>query len=208
MAKKETKAKTSGAKPSGPKGLSPQAQGGAQDAGETRGQASAASRAGRGARAQTSAETERTYASAMDKIRDEMAASKDSKIQLLGEGLTAMLQLHPEWEQAILEKGKNIKGALEAVRKNATGGCSDPIQTTKSLCGYYGIKCENPHVLALEVAVAMMGGGRIPLSAMPAAPIERGDEAAGTSSALRAPSPEGKAGEADPFDLDSILGVL
>ena len=74
-----------------------------------------------GTKPQTSAETEKTYASAMDKIRDEMAASKDSKIQLLGEGLTALLQLHPELEKHILEKGKTIKGALEEVRKNATG---------------------------------------------------------------------------------------
>ena len=163
-----------------------------------------------GTKPQTSAETEKTYASAMDKIRDEMAASKDGQIQLLGEGLTAMLQLHTEWEQAILKKGKTIQGALEAVRKNATGGCSAPIQTTKSLCGYYGIECKNPHVLALEVAVAMMGGGRIPLSAMPAAPIERGDEAAGTSSVSPSASHlplKGKA-EADPFDLDALIGAL
>ena len=129
-----------------------------------------------------------------------MAGSKDSKIQLLGEGLTAMLQLHPEWEQAILNKDKTIKGALDAVRKNATGGCSDPIQTTKSLCGYYGIECKNPHVLALEVTVAMMGGEAA---------------AAGTSSvgasADTFPRGEGTGKppmEADPFDLDSILGVL
>ena len=154
-----------------------------------------------GTKPQTSAETEKTYASAMDKIRDEMAASKDSKIQLLGEGLTALLQLHPEWEQAILEKGKTIKGALEEVRKNATGGASDPVQTTKSLCGYYGIKCENPHLLALEVTVRMMGGeaaaegtAKFPQSPSATAPSER--------------EPSGGATATDPFDLDSILGVL
>lgn len=153
------------------------------------------------AKPQTSAETERTYVNAIDKIRDEMAASKDSKIQLLGEGLTAMLQLHPEWEQAILNKDKTIKGALEAVRKNATGGCSDPIQTTKSLCGYYGIECANPHVLALEVTVQMMGGEAA---------------AAGTSSdpadgGATFPKGEGTGKlpmEADPFDLDALLGGL
>lgn len=196
MAKEKTKAS-----PSGPKGLSPQAQGGAQDAGETRGQGSAASCAGRGARAQTSAETERTYTNAIDKIRDEMAKSKGGQLQLLGEGLTAMLQLHPEVEKYILEKGKTIKGALEAVRKNATGGASDPVQTTKSLCGYYGIKCENPHVLALEVTVQMMGGeaaaegtAKFPQSPSATAPSER--KLSGGQAAT------------DPFDLDSILGVL
>lgn len=151
-----------------------------------------------GTKPQTSAETEKTYASAIDKIRDEMAGSKDSKIQLLGEGLTAMLQLHPEWEQAILTKGKTIKGALDAVRKNATGGCSDPIQTTKSLCGYYGIECKNPHVLALEVAVAMMGGET-------AVAQETTPSVSPSTSHLPL---KGKAEGADPFDLDSILGVL
>lgn len=147
---------------------------------------------------QTSAETERTYVNAIDKIRDEMAASKDSKIQLLGEGLTAMLQLHPELEKYILEKGKTIKGALEAVRKNATGGCSDPIQTTRSLCGYYGIECKNPHVLALEVAVAMMGGETAVAQETPPSVLP---------STSHLPL-KGKAEGADPFDLDSILGVL
>ena len=148
---------------------------------------------------QTSAETERTYANAIDKIRDEMAGSKGGQIQLLGEGLTAMLQLHPEWEKHVLEKGRTLAGALEAVRKNATGGCSDPIQTTKSLCGYYGIECVNPHVLALEVTVAMMGGA--------------GDTTSFVSAGALPPSPEGEGSreepkEADPFDLDALLGVL
>lgn len=155
------------------------------------------------AKPQTSAETERTYANAIDKIRDEMAGSKDSKIQLLGEGMTALLQLHPEWEKHVLEKGRTLAGALEAVCKGATGGCSDPIQTTKSLCGYYVIKCDNPHVLALEVAVQMMGGKG-----------ETGEETTSfVSDGALPPSPEGEGSreapkEADPFDLDSILGVL
>lgn len=153
------------------------------------------------AKPQTSAETEKTYESAMDKIRDEMAASKDSKIQLLGEGLTAMIQLHPEWEQAILTKGKTIQGALEAVRRNATGGCSDPVQTTKSLCRYYGIKCEKPHVLALEVTVQMMGGEA---AAEETAKLHQSPSA--TALPLMGASQGGA--PADPFDLDSILGVL
>lgn len=153
------------------------------------------------AKPQTSAETEKTYTSAMDKIRDEMAKEKGGQIQLLGEGLTAMLQLHPEWEQAILEKGKTIKGALEEVRKNATGGCSDPIQTTRSLCGYYGIECKNPHVLALEVTVAMMGGEA-------AAAGTSSDSADGGASFPKGEGTGKPPMEADPFDLDALLGVL
>ena len=148
---------------------------------------------------QTSAETERTYANAIDKIRDEMAKEKSGKIQLLGEGLTALLQLHPELEKYILEKGKTIKGALEAVRKNATGGCSDPIQTTKSLCGYYGIECKNPNVLALEVAVQMMGGAGETTSSVSAGALPPSSEGEGSGEAPK---------EADPFDLDALLGGL
>ncbi len=143
---------------------------------------------------QTSAEVERTYTNAIDKIRDEMAKSKGGQLQLLGEGLTSLLQLHPELEKLFMAKDKTLAGALEAVRKNATGGCSDPIQTTKSLCGYYGIECKNPHVLALEVAVAMMGG-EAPSQPPAAAALPL------TGASQGGASP-------DPFDLDSILGVL
>ena len=151
-----------------------------------------------GTKPQTSAETEQTYTNAMDKIRDEMASSKDGQIQLLGEGLTALLQLHPEWEQPILAKGKTIKDALEAVRKNATGGCSDPIQTTKSLCGYYGIECKNPHALALEVTVQMMGGGAEVKGAS-------SDNPSGPFGATSPYTGEARAAASDPFDLDALL---
>lgn len=142
-----------------------------------------------------------TFNRAMDRLRDEMAREKGQQLQLLGEGLTAMLQLHPEWADALLKKNTSIVGALDAVRKGATGGCSDPIQTTKSLCGYYGIKCGDPRALALAVTAALAGGS------------VGATAAAGTSSAHDgAPSPEGKAEEAhdpvDPFDLDALMGGL
>lgn len=198
MAKKETKAKTGGTKPQTsaetektyasierPSEARTEAPAHRLSGAETRDQASGAPGAGRG----------------IDKIRDEMAGSKDSKIQLLGEGLTAMLQLHPELEKYILEKGKTIQGALEEVRKNATGGASDPVQTTKSLCGYYGIKCENPHVLALEVTVQMMGGEA---AAEGTAKFHQAHSATAPSEK----EPSGGQAATDPFDLDSILGVL
>lgn len=148
------------------------------------------------AKTKDKAQTPAVFERAIDKIRDEMANSKSEQIQLLGEGLTAMLQLHPELEDKILQKEKTLDGALGAVRAHATGGCSDPVRTTKSLCEYFGIECENPYVLAMEVAVQMMGGEAA---------------AAGTSPApAGAPSPKGKAEEkpADPFDLDALIGAM
>lgn len=147
----------------------------------------------------------REYAGAMDKLRDEMAASKDEKIRLLGEGLTAMLRLHPEWEANILKDGRTIKGALDMVRKKATGGCSDPIRTTRSLCEYYGLDCGDVHRLTLEVTRAMIGEGE-----------ETGDTSSDTCSgepcSPRSPgqtAPQTYAPpqtEPDPFDLDALLG--
>ena len=145
---------------------------------ETRDQARSATGAGR----------------AIDKVRDEMAKAKGEKLQLLGEGVTAMLQMHPELEEKILAKGKTLSGALEAVRKGAVDGCSDPIRTTKSLCAYYGIPCENPHALALEVTVAMMGG-ETPSQSPSATALP-------LTGASREEAP------ADPFDLDALMGVL
>ena len=138
------------------------------------------------------------FDSALDKIRDAMACSKSKQIQLLGEGLTAMLQLHPELEDKILAKDKTLEGALGAVRVNAIGGCSDPIQTTKSVCQYFGIACENPHALALEVSVQMMGGE--------AAVAQETTPSVSPSTSLL--PMKGKAEGADPFDLDFILGAL
>lgn len=143
---------------------------------------------------------EKTYANGMDKLRDEMAGTKDEKIRLLGEGLTAMLQLHPEWEANISASGKSIAGALGAVKKNAVGGCSDPVRTTKSLIEYYGIPCEDPRRLALEVTAGMMGGDE-----------DGGTTSSGTAQGAVPPSPKGEGfGEApdpvDLFDLDALMG--
>ena len=130
------------------------------------------------------------YACGMDKIRDELAKSKDAQIALLGEGLTAMLLLHPEWEEQLAQRDKDIKGALAAVRKNAVGGCSDPVRTTKSLIEYYGIKCEDPRRLALEVTAGMMGEGAPAAAGTSSSGDEAGDEVV---PATRTSSVSGKA---------------
>lgn len=135
------------------------------------------------------------YAGAMDKLRDEMAKEKSEQIQLLGEGLTAMLQLHPEWADALQNDKTSIKGALDAVRRNAKGGCSDPIQTTKSLCGYYGIKCADPRGLALEVAATLADGSA-------GDGVTKGSGGTTYSPAVTTPLPPDPV---DPFDLDILL---
>ena len=143
---------------------------------------------------------ERTWVNAVDKLRDEMAKSPAAaKLQLLGEGLTAMVMLHPEWEANILKDGKTISGALEKVKANAKGGCSDPIQTTKSLVEYYGLNVKDVHRLTLEITREMIGEGEGETKGAPspAAPV--------------LPHCDGEAKEAhaaDPFDLDALMGVL
>lgn len=95
---------------------------------------------------------------AIDKIRDEMAKSKDKKIDYLGEGMTALLRIHPEYAEKVAAKDKTLSGCLEAIKRGAKGGVSDPAMTTKAICSYYGIKCESVERLAVEVHLAMLGG--------------------------------------------------
>ena len=141
----------------------------------------------------------RVYASGIDKVRDEMADSKAENIRLLGEGVTAMIQLHPEWDGHVLAEGKTLSGALSQVRKNAKGGCSDPLRTTTSLLEYYGISCDNPRRLCLEVCGLLAGGD-----------TEAGEKET-TSSVTAGAVPPSHSGEgfgepvADPFDLDALL---
>lgn len=136
---------------------------------------------------QTSADGRSAAERAVEKLRDEMAAARDKRLQLLGEGVTVMLQVHPDWSDHILKKDKTLSGALEAIRRKAVGGCSDPILTTRSLCGYYGIPCDDPRRLGLEVTGGLMAGGK----------------AGAPRAAAPAPAP---AAEADPFDLDALMG--
>lgn len=160
------------------------------------------------------------YASAMDKLRDEMAKSKDAQIALLGEGLTTMLLLHPEWEGQLAQRDKDIKGALAAVRKNAFGGCSDPVRTTKSLIEYYGINCADPRRLALEVTAGMMGGEAPDTGDGEAVAAMASQHVGEIAAAMERHSERLRRGEitdrhpdsddtpADPFDLDALMGVM
>lgn len=127
---------------------------------------------------------------AIDKIRDEMAKSKDKKIDYLGEGMTALLRIHPEYAEAVAAAGKTLSGCLEAIKKGAKNGISDPAMSTRSICGYYGIEPQSVERLAVEVHLAMLGG-EVPQTPAPAPePVK--------------PAPPQK----NDFDLDAMLGGL
>ena len=125
---------------------------------------------------------------AIDKIRDEMAKSKDKKIDYLGEGMTALLRIHPEYAEAVAAAGKTLTGCLEAIKKGARGGVSDPAMSTRAICDYYGIKPQSVERLAVEVHLAMLGD--VPQTPAPV-PV------------AVTPAPA-----KDEFDLDAMLGGL
>lgn len=83
---------------------------------------------------------------AMDKLRDEMAASTDNGgIGEIGDYLTERLQREPVIAEKVLTDGITIKGAFEAIRdyakKNQKGGFCyvPPEKAYEIVCGYYGI---------------------------------------------------------------------
>lgn len=140
---------------------------------------------------------------AIDKVRDEMAKSKDGKLTYLGEGVTALLGIHPEYAEKIAAEGKTLDGCLEAIKKGAKGGVSDPATSTKSICNYYGIKTDDVNRLAVEVHMAMLGG------AVPQTPAEDSREK-GKEEREKGKGKREKEmpGTGDDFDLDALLGVL
>lgn len=135
---------------------------------------------------QTPAEMPVEYASAMDKIRDEMATAKANKdaIGAVGEIVTALLEANPAAEAAILDKGKTLEGCYKAMedyaRKHKDGNCyyMPPDRATSVICEYFGIEA----------------GGNV---------IKTPDNV------LKTPDNVLKAEKSvDPFDLDALMGVL
>ncbi len=144
------------------------------------------------AKTKDKAQTPAVFERAIDKIRDEMANSKQGYVQMVGEALTEYLQQHPEAEEKLLQKDKTIEGAVKAVeaeaRKNQKGnvGVVDPVKGYEIIMGYFGIDAK----VSLSIGEAA---------------------AAGTSPApAGAPSPKGRTEEkpADPFDLDALIGAM
>ena len=131
-----------------------------------------------------------TYASAMDKIRDEMAKSKDNYVQVVGEYLTDYLLAHTEAEAALLDKGKSIEGSLAAVRREAekvkTGNMAilDDRTVFRIVLNYFGLKSE-PDV------------------------TKKADDAPKTEgNVIKQPVDVSTEAKSDPFDLDALLGVM
>lgn len=169
------------------------------------------------------------YATAMDKIRDEMAKSKDNYVQVVGEYLTDYLLAHPEVEAALLDKGKSIKGSLETVRKEAEkvkqGNMAilDDRTVFGIVLGYFGIKGE-PDVLKTEPDVLRTGEnvlktGENVLKTPGDAVADMASQHVGEiAAAMERHSERLRRGEitdrhpdyddtpADPFDLDALLG--
>lgn len=135
------------------------------------------------------------YASAMDKLRDEMAKSKDNYVQVVGEYLTDYLLAHPEAEAALLDKGKSIKGSLETVRQKAQKVQQGNVAVLADrtvfgiVLGYFGIE-SGPDVL--KTGPDVIKNGENVLTVITDAP-------GGTAGASSDP---------DPFDLDALLGVI
>lgn len=146
------------------------------------------------------------YASAMDKLRDEMAKNGGRYVQVVGEYMTAYLLQHPEAEVAILSEGKTIAGSLKVMedeaRKVKTGNVAvlDDQTAFGIVLQYYGIEEEQ-------------GTGNSPKGL--ASRREQGTGIAGmtasvkTSTSVTGGSAPKLSNEApDPFDLEALLGVM
>ena len=142
----------------------------------------------------------KAYASAMDKLRDEMAENAGNRyVQVVGEYLTDYLLDHPEAEAAILAEGKSIKGSLSAMeaeaRKVKVGSVAvlDDETGFRIVRGYFGIvEAEgNTSSDPAEPGHLTLAG-----SLRPTAPQQ------GQAFGETTPDP------VDPFDRDALLGVM
>ena len=141
------------------------------------------------------------YASAMDKLRDEMAKSQGKYVQVVGEYMTDYLRQHPEAEAAILTEGKTIAGSLKAMeaeaRKVKQGNVAvlDDRTAFGIVLQYYGLNAgdvsENGENVSAEA-------GTSPVTADAAPPFQEG----------KAFGEAGKAAATDLFDLEALLGVI
>lgn len=149
-------------------------------------------------------ETQGGHINAMDKIRDEMASTKNGAVAAVGEIVTELLMEDPSREQAILNKDKTLQGAFDALTAYAkkqprSGNCVyvPPGKAREVICEYFGIEATKENDLIRH-------GCAVP-------PSPKGEGKKGTSSDLAALGhlpQRGKAEEADPFDLDALMGVL
>lgn len=139
------------------------------------------------------------YASAMDKLRDEMAKSQGKYVQVVGEYMTAYLLQHPEAEAAILTEGKTIAGSLKVMedeaRKVKQGNVAvlDDQTAFGIVLQYYGIE-EEQGTGNREQGTGIAGqANEMPDSVEAPALTEEAHV---------------KAAAPDLFDLDALLGVM
>ena len=119
---------------------------------------------------------------AMERIRDEMAKNSQRYVQVVGEYLTEYLQKHPEAAKKLASGKKSISGSLAAMRKEAE-------------------KQKEGNVAVLDDAEAF----GIVLRYYEAEPLPaRAEKETAPDKRRRAE----KAAEADPFDLDALMGVM
>lgn len=94
-------------------------------------------------------QTPAVFTAAMDRLRDEMAATKNPAVEAVGEIMTMHLQAHPEAAAAIAAKDKTLAGAYQAMeayaRKHRAGAaavCVPPARAEALILDYYGLKAE------------------------------------------------------------------
>ena len=101
------------------------------------------------------------YDRAMDKLRDEMAETKNEAISAVGEMMTMILQERPDMAERILQEGKTIDGAYNAMyelaKKEQKGGCFciEPLRAIRIAMEYYG-----KTITDAEAFDIIMGGTR------------------------------------------------
>lgn len=104
------------------------------------------------------------YNRAIDAVQDEMAkAPAGSGVHGVGEIVTDLLPQMPTLQAAVVEKGKSLEGAYQAMReyaqKNQKGGCyyMPPGQAMEMILKYYGV--EAGAVVVPSPAAAAAGAG-------------------------------------------------
>ena len=141
-----------------------------------------------------------------DAIRDEMAKSGNSYIEMMGEMMTEYLRMHPETE---IDDRKNLKGAFDALknaaRKKQKGGCyaMPPREVFGGMMEYFALSHADADFRACMAALI---GQEIPA-------VERKTAISQPTSPTDsfAQGSHKAAGEKrdmdDLFDLDALLGV-
>ena len=148
----------------------------------------------------------REYASAVDKVRDEMAAAKGANAQAvraIGEMLTEWLLKHPEDEGKVMQPDKTLDGCYFEMEKYAmahkTGSsyCMTPDEAYEMIRKYFGIEGNG----------GTEGTGKGPSTPLRSAQddIECGARREAARYAAEAQTCAEAAPEPDPFDLDALL---